>query len=107
MAFGSALGALGIGASIFQGQRQRQVERRARRDQQAAQQRAESRALAEERRAEEERRRLNRRRPDATSLLANQQRDGARGASGTLLTGPGGVNRGQLQLGRSSLLGGA
>jgi hypothetical protein len=107
MAF-SAIGAAAlIGTTIFQGQRQKKQERKALRRQDVAQQQATTAAAGEQRRSEGERRRLNRRGPDLGSILGGQRRAGQGGAAGTLLTGAGGVGRGQLTLGGGgSLLGG-
>ncbi len=101
-----ATGAALAGASIFQGQKEKREGRRALRRQEAAQRQATQRAAGEQRRGEQERRRANRRGPELGSLLGSQQRAGSGGAGGTLLTGPGGVSRGNLTLGGGSLLGG-
>ena len=44
--------------------------------------------------------------PDAAAMMAANLAAGKQGASGTMLTGPGGVDPSQLTLGKSSLLGG-
>lgn len=44
--------------------------------------------------------------PDVSATLAANLAAGRQGASGTMLTGPGGVDPNTLTLGRSSLLGG-
>ena len=107
MAF-SAIGAAAlIGTSIFEGQQQKKQQRGAIRRQDAAQRQATQAAAGEQRRSEAERRRLNRKRPQIESLLGQAQRASAGGAAGTLLTGPSGVQRGNLTLGGGgSLLGG-
>lgn len=48
----------------------------------------------------------NARSPDTAAMMASNLAAGKQGASGTMLTGPGGVDPSQLTLGRSSLLGG-
>ena len=96
-----------VAGSIFQGQRERREQRRAVRRQEAAQRQATQRAATERRRSEQEQRRLNRRRPQIPSLLGQAGRAAQGGPAGTLLTGPGGIGRGQLTLGGGgSLLGG-
>ena len=107
MAF-SAIGAAAlIGTSIFQGQKQKRVEKRGLRRQEAAQRQATTRAAGEQRRSEQETRRRNRRGPNTQSILGGQQSAAQGGPAGTLLTGPGGVGRGSLTLGGGgSLLGG-
>ena len=97
-------GAGAVGGSIFQGQQQKQAARRSIRAQERAQDEATSRAAAEVRRQSLAERRLNRRKPDITSLLSAERRSGL---GETSLTGAGGVGRGSLTLGRSSLLGSA
>ena len=48
----------------------------------------------------------NARNPDVAAMMASNLAAGKSGASGTMLTGPGGVDPSTLTLGRSSLLGG-
>lgn len=48
----------------------------------------------------------NARSPDTAAMMASNLAAGKQGASGTMLTGPGGVDPSQLLLGLSSLLGG-
>ena len=48
----------------------------------------------------------NARSPDTAAMMASNLAAGKQGASGTMLTGPGGVDPSQLTLGKSSLLGG-
>lgn len=94
------------GAAVVQGQRAARQQRRALRAQEQAQQEALNRAQAAERRSRAEFERVNRRQPDATSLLGAEQARERTGAGSTLLTGSLGVDPGKLLLGRKSLLGG-
>ena len=48
----------------------------------------------------------NRRMPDMSSIMANAAKGAAGGPSGTMLTGPGGVDPNALALGKNTLLGG-
>jgi hypothetical protein len=48
----------------------------------------------------------NRRKPNIAAIMDNAAEGSMGGPSGTMLTGPMGVNPQDLQLGRSSLLGG-
>lgn len=48
----------------------------------------------------------NQKKPDSMALLAGNQAAGKGGASGTMLTGPAGVDPSALQLGKTTLLGG-
>lgn len=48
----------------------------------------------------------NQKRPDTSALVSAIQQQGKGGVSGTMLTGPQGIDLSQLQLGKTSLLGG-
>jgi hypothetical protein len=56
--------------------------------------------------ADEATNRANQKRPNANAILAAAQQAAKGGVGGTLLTGPQGVNTGELSLGKSTLLGG-
>jgi hypothetical protein len=47
----------------------------------------------------------NQKKPDTSAILSAAQQSGKMGASGTMLTGPQGVDVSQLTLGKSTLLG--
>ena len=47
----------------------------------------------------------NQKKPDTSAILSAAQQSGKMGASGTMLTGPQGVNPSDLSLGKSTLLG--
>ncbi|MHB1368644.1 MAG: hypothetical protein ACYCW7_00355 [Pseudomonadaceae bacterium] len=49
--------------------------------------------------------RANQKRPDSGAILSATQQAGKAGASGTMLTGPQGVDPSALNLGKSTLLG--
>lgn len=49
--------------------------------------------------------RANQKKPDTSAILSAAQQSGKGGASGTLLTGPQGVDPSSLTLGKSTLLG--
>lgn len=51
--------------------------------------------------------RLNAKKPNTDALFAQNQVEGQQGASGTMLTGPTGVDPNSLSLGKNTLLGGA
>lgn len=55
--------------------------------------------------AEQATNKANQKRPDIAGALASAMLAGKAGASGTMLTGPGGVDPNALQLGKSTLLG--
>lgn len=83
----------------YQGNRADQQQRSAQRQ---AQRQAEATAQA----ADEANNKVNQKRPDVAGALASAMQAGKSGASGTMLTGPGGVDPGALSLGKSTLLGG-
>lgn len=56
--------------------------------------------------AEQATNKANQKRPDIAGALASAMLAGKAGASGTMLTGPGGIDPSALQLGKSTLLGG-
>ena len=56
--------------------------------------------------AEQANNRANQKRPDIAGALSAAMQSGKAGASGTMLTGPGGIDPNALQLGKSTLLGG-
>ena len=56
--------------------------------------------------AEQANNKASQKRPDIAGALASAMLAGKAGSSGTMLTGPGGIDPGALQLGKSTLLGG-
>lgn len=97
---GVVLGGLaiaGAAASIYSANKQAKAQDRAMRQ-------AERQAQAEAERAEQEMRRQNSNRADISGILAQNQNAALSGGS-TLLTGAGGINRDQLNLGGGNTLG--
>lgn len=94
-----AAAAAGTGYSIYEGERSAAAQNRSQR-----QALADSRATAKA--ADEATNRANQKRPNANAILASAQQAAKGGMGGTLLTGPQGVNPGEMSLGKSSLLGG-
>ena len=66
----------------------------------------EEQAAAQAQLAEEAKNRANQKKPASEEFIAKNERMGASGQSGTLLTGMGGINSGSLPLGKTTLLGG-
>ena len=87
------------GYSIHEGERAADMQKR-----QQRQALANSRATAQS--ADEANNRANQKRPNANAILASAQQAAKGGMGGTLLTGPQGVNPGEMSLGKSTLLGG-
>ena len=88
----------GAGYSIYSGER-------ANSKQNEAQQQALSAQAANESKADQEMNRANPKKPDTSAVVSQLQQAAKGGASGTLLTGPSGVDPSTLQLGKSTLLG--
>jgi hypothetical protein len=65
-----------------------------------------SRASAQQQLSEQAQAQANKKQPDYAAIMDRAGGGAAGGPSGTMLTGPGGVNPASLTLGRSSLLGG-
>ena len=86
------------GVSYYNGQQQASANRR-------AMDQAQSNADRQAKQAEEDMRRQNQKQPDTNALLSAAQQGGKAGASGTMLTGPQGVDPNSLALGKSTLLG--
>lgn len=91
--------AANTGYTIYEGERSATAQNRSQRQALAA-----SRATAQS--ADEANNRANQKRPNANAILAAAQQAAKGGVGGTLLTGPQGVNTGELSLGKSTLLGG-
>ena len=104
----AAIGLAGMGASTVYGAVQsnqaNQAQKGAMGQQQRAQDQATRDAQAQQRRSEMAQNAANRRQPDVSSIM--QRAGGTQGgASGTMLTGPTGVDPNALALGKSTLLG--
>ena len=67
---------------------------------------AKANALKTEQDAERATNRANAKTPDVAAMMAANALAGSSGQSGTMLTGPGGVDPSMLTLGKSTLLGG-
>jgi len=90
--------AAGAGASIIQGQKQAGAQK-------AANQQAKEASAKQADAADQANNRANAKTPDIAAMLSANQGAAKGGASGTMLTGPQGLDPTQLQLGRSTLLG--
>jgi len=100
---GAAVGSTAYG--VYNGQQQQGAQKKALKAQTTAQQTAEANALSSERKAAVAENAANKRAPNVASILARAATMGNSGLSSTMLTGPGGVSSGGLDLGKSTLLG--
>lgn len=85
--------------SIYSGQQQASAQKQ-------AQAQARNEALKQEKSADEAMNRANQKTADSNALLDAAKQAGKSGASGTMLTGPAGVDPDALKLSKSTLLGG-
>lgn len=93
------------GAAIYNGIEQKKSASRAA-DQAKRSANQQANAVAEQtRQAEEATNRANQKQPDVAGILSAAQQAGKAGASGTMLTGPQGIDPTALQLGKNTLLG--
>lgn len=90
--------AVGTVLSYEQGRQQKKAAENAARQ-------AQENALRQEKAAQEAANRANQRRPDTMAALDAARQAGRAGSSGTMLTGPQGVDPSALTLGKNTLLG--
>lgn len=103
--FSAIFGAIAAIAGLSHQRSQQKAAKKAA-DQAAAQAAAQSRYAAQQAKlAEEDLNRANQKRPNTSAVLSAAEQAGRAGVSGTLLTGPQGVDQSTLPLGRSTLLG--
>jgi uncharacterized protein HemX len=102
---GIGLATVALGTGIYQAQQQQKQIKKSNERAAAADQAALTAAQNQQKVAAQEFARANQKQPDVAQLLDTAAVLGTRGAGSTMLTGPGGVDPLQLQLGRTSLLG--
>jgi type II secretory pathway pseudopilin PulG len=90
--------AVGTGYSIYSGERAASAQENA---QGQAKANADKQAAA----ADQAQNRANQKHPDVSSILSAASQAGRAGESGTMLTGPAGVDASTLKLGKNTLLG--
>lgn len=101
---GAAVGGTAYG--IYNGQKQQAVQKQSLANQNQAQQTAEANALNTQRQGEIAQNAANQQTPNVSAILARAATMGNSGLSSTMLTGPSGVNTNNLNLGKTTLLGG-
>lgn len=111
MAFGYSAMQLMAGAAVastaysaYSGERSASMQRQALASQEQAQTEAAGKAKRQERLSEQAQNAANRKQPDISAIMKSAQ--SAQGGTGTMLTGPMGVDPNSLSLGKSTLLGG-
>jgi hypothetical protein len=100
-----ALGAAGLGYSISAGESAKKEQRKALEQQTRSQQQQAARAAMQQRRSEMAMAGAQRKQPNVAGIMAGAE-EAAGGPTSTMLTGPMGINPQDLNLGRSTLLGG-
>ena len=95
----------GTAYGVISGEQGRKAQEQAMNQQKQAQDRAAQAASDQASRSEQAMRAANRSAPDVSNIMQNAAKMAGGGAASTMLTGPGGVNPQDLQLGRNSLLG--
>lgn len=88
----------GAGVSYYNGQEQAKQSK-------AAMAQAKANADRQAALAEQDMNKANQKHPDTNALLSAAQQSGKAGPSGTMLTGPQGIDPSALSLGKSTLLG--
>jgi len=105
-AVGTAVAAGSTGYAIYSGEQGKKAQEDAMRKQEAAQAQAAKQAQSQTRLSRQAMAAANRIEPAVGGIMQAAQESAQGGPSSTMLTGPMGVNPQDLQLGRSSLLGG-
>jgi len=93
-----AVSAVGVGVSAAQGAEQADAAKKS-----MEQSQANANKMAAQ--ADQEFNKVNQKKPDTSAILSAAQQSGKMGASGTMLTGPQGIDPAKLSLGKSTLLG--
>lgn len=101
---GAAVGAGGLGYSIASGEEASRKQADALERQKKAQTEASNAAQGQRRQSEMAINKANQQAPNVAGIMQSAS-EAAGGSSGTMLTGPGGVNPNALSLGKSTLLG--
>lgn len=97
--------AIGLGLAAGSMVNQYQTGKKQTNMQQMATAKAEAAATKTAAQADQAMNRANQKKPDTAAALASAQQAGGAGQSGTLLTGPAGVDPNSLVLGKNTLLG--
>ena len=102
----AGVAAAGTSYAVVAGERGASMQQQAMNQQKKAQDAAAASARSQQRRSQQAMAAANRAEPNVAGIMGAAESGGAGGPASTMLTGPMGVNPQDLQLGRSSLLGG-
>lgn len=95
----------GAAYSVYSGEQAAAQQKKALQQQQQAQKEAKQEAQQQQRQSEMAVNAANRKQPDVSGIMDQAGQGVNAGVSGTMLTGPTGVNPNQLALGKNTLLG--
>ena len=101
-----ALGTAALGYQVYSGQKQQKQQRKQLALQAQANEDAKARAKEAADRADIEQNKANRNRADVSAIKSKEEQSALSGPAGTMLTGVGGVDKNQYNLGGNTLLGG-
>lgn len=101
----AVVGVAGVAVSYNQGQSQKKAANQANQIAQQNAAQAQAQAQKQEKAADEANNLANMKRADTAAALDSAAQAGKAGASGTMLTGPQGIDPAALQLGKNTLLG--
>ena len=99
------VGSIGVGYSIYAGEKQRQQQKKQLKQQEKFNEEAKVRAKEAADRADVEMNRENRKRADVSAIRSKEEQAALSGPAGTMLTGVQGVPTDDLTLGGNTLLG--
>lgn len=102
----AAVAAVGTAATVYQGEQSRKAQGDANKQAQEAANQQKANAEKTQAMQEQQINRANAKRPDIGAMLSGNEMAGKGGASGTMLTGPQGVDPNALSLSKNTLLGG-
>lgn len=102
---GLSLIAAPMGMQMSQQQDAMEQQKDQLREQKKAQQEAQSKAIQQERQSQMAINAANRRQPNVAGIMQTASQQAAGGPSGTMLTGPMGIDMNQTALGKNTLLG--
>ena len=97
---------VGTTYAVYSGEEQKKQQKEAMRQQEVAQTQQLAQAKEAASTSQQNINKANQRRPDTQAIMADTQMASGSGASGTMLTGPQGIDPQQLALGKNTLLGG-
>lgn len=102
----AAAAVVGTGYSIYNGEQQRSAQADANKKAEQAAKQQQANAEKTQTLQQEQINKANARKPDIAAMLSGNETAAKGGASGTMLTGPQGVDPNALSLSKTSLLGG-